>query len=36
MKALVGYNGFVGSNLDGAEPSIKRFNSKNITEIFET
>ena len=36
MKALVGYTGFVGSNLDAATNFDGRYNSKNISEAFGT
>lgn len=36
MKALVGYTGFVGSNLDNATFFEGRYNSKNIEEAFGT
>ena len=36
MKALVGYTGFVGSNLDSATIFDGRYNSKNISEAFGT
>lgn len=36
MKALVGYTGFVGSNLDAATNFDARYNSKNISEAFGT
>ncbi|MBR5913687.1 MAG: NAD(P)-dependent oxidoreductase [Selenomonadaceae bacterium] len=36
MKALVGYTGFVGSNLDAEEKFEGRYNSKNISEAFGT
>ena len=34
MKALVGYTGFVGSNLDAAADFDGRYNSKNIKEAY--
>ena len=36
MKALVGYTGFVGSNLDSATIFEGRYNSKNISDAFGT
>lgn len=36
MKTLVGYTGFVGSNLDAATNFDGRYNSKNISEAFGT
>ena len=36
MKALVGYTGFVGSNLDAATNFEGRYNSKNISEAYDT
>ena len=36
MKALVGYTGFVGSNLDSATIFDGRYNSKNISSAYGT
>ena len=36
MKSLVGYTGFVGSNLDAATNFEGRYNSKNISDAFGT
>ena len=36
IKALVGYTGFVGSNLCLSESFEKLYNSKNIDEAFGT
>lgn len=35
-KTLVGYSGFVGSNIDGSTDFDGRYNSKNITEAYGT
>lgn len=36
MDALVGYTGFVGSNLTASHPFDRLYNSKNIEEAFDT
>lgn len=36
MKALVGYTGFVGGNIDAKADFDKRYNSKNIEEAYGT
>ena len=35
-KTLIGYSGFVGSNLDMQTDFIKKYNSRNINEAFST